>query len=355
MDFAEPNSTCETLPFVSVIIDTYNYGRFVEQAIESALAQDFPVERREILVVDDGSTDDTRRRVKKYGDRIRYLLKPNGGQASAFNYGLAHARGEIIALLDADDAWERGKLRRVCEMFGEHAQAGMVYHRARIWDGETILGEDSHFVPISGWVTDHRKSLLHYPMVSTSNLAFRRAAIEPLLPIPENLRTQADAYLTALVIFVAPVVALPEFWTKYRQHGGNAFHAGKGRGSRAQIEQRMKMRATLLSDIQAWLNQHPNGVHRRDLEAYMKQWYKAQEADSYELQTPSRWRYFRHLAEFPRLYAEIMSPRHRAFSYARSFAALLLGYRQVHRVDQAHLVYKKLIARLKPAGTTQAQ
>lgn len=339
----------EVQPFVSIIIDTYNYGRFVEQAIDSVLAQDFPTERREILVVDDGSTDDTRRRMKKYGERIRYLRKPNGGQASAFNYGFAHARGELIALLDADDAWEPGKLRRVCEMFHEHPEAGMVYHRAQIWDGEKILREDSHFVAISGWVTDHRKSLLHYPMVNTSNLVFRRTAIEPLLPIPENLRTQADAYLTALVIFVAPVVALPEFWTKYREHDSNAFHSGGGRGSRAQIEQRIAMRAALLADIQGWLNQRRNGVHRRDLEAYMKQWYKAQETDSYELRAPSRWRYFRHLVEYPRVYAEIMSPRHRAFSYLRSFAALLLGYEHVHWVDDARVAYKRFLKPGKPA------
>lgn len=347
MDVREAGRSSGALPFVSVIIDTYNYGRFLQEAIESVLEQDFPAECREILVVDDGSTDDTRRRMEKYGDRIRYLRKPNGGQASAFNHGLAHARGEVIALLDADDAWEPGKLRRVCELLREYPQAGMVYHRAHIWDGEHTLGEDSHFVPISGWVTDQRKSLLHYPMVSTSNLVFRRSAIEPLLPISENLRTQADAYLTALVIFVAPVVALPEFWTKYRQHDANAFYAGKGRGSRAQIEQRMKMRGALLADIQAWLNEHPNGVHRRDLQAYMKQWYKAQEADSYQLQAPSRWRYFRHLVEFPWLYAEIMTPRHRAFSYVQSFAALLLGYKHAHKVDEARLLYKRLVTRRK--------
>jgi glycosyltransferase involved in cell wall biosynthesis len=74
-------------PYVSVLIDTYNYGRFIEQAIESVLSQDFTMERVEILVVDDGSTDDTEERVKKYGAKIRYLRKENGGQASAFNLG----------------------------------------------------------------------------------------------------------------------------------------------------------------------------------------------------------------------------------------------------------------------------
>src|SRR6266852_114001 len=95
---------------ITVLIDTYNYGHFIEEAIESVLSQDFPSEKMEILVVDDGSTDDTAERVRKYGERVKYLYKDNGGQASAFNYGSARARGEYVALLDADDYWLPGKL-----------------------------------------------------------------------------------------------------------------------------------------------------------------------------------------------------------------------------------------------------
>ena len=111
-------------PFVTVLIDTYNYGLYVEQAIESVLVQEFPAEQREIVVVDDGSTDDTAERLKKYGDAIRHLQKPNGGQASAFNFGFAAARGEIIATLDADDVWLPDKLRRICETFAQNPDAG---------------------------------------------------------------------------------------------------------------------------------------------------------------------------------------------------------------------------------------
>ena len=88
---------------VSVIIDTYNYGSFIEESIDSVLSQEFPRDRMEVLVVDDGSTDDTAERVKKYGSQVEYLYKPNGGQAAAFNWGLNRARGEIVFFLDADD------------------------------------------------------------------------------------------------------------------------------------------------------------------------------------------------------------------------------------------------------------
>src|SRR5215831_667914 len=104
-----------SLPLISVLITTHNYGRFIEEAIESVLSQDFPSDQVEILVVDDGSTDDTPERVKKYGLRIRYLYKPNGGQASALNFGIARACGEFIALLDADDLFLPGKLRRIIQ------------------------------------------------------------------------------------------------------------------------------------------------------------------------------------------------------------------------------------------------
>ena len=113
-------------PRVSILIDTFNYGHFIEEAVESVLAQNFPTCEREILVVDDGSTDDTPERLKKFGHAITYLRKPNGGQASAFNLGLRFARGKYVALLDADDYWLPGKLPRIVEEFEKHPGAGMV-------------------------------------------------------------------------------------------------------------------------------------------------------------------------------------------------------------------------------------
>ena len=121
----------QPVPMVSVVITTYNYGAFIEQAIDSVLAQDFPLDRMEIIVVDDGSTDDTSERVERYGDRIKYFYKPNGGQASALNYGFAVARGDIIALLDADDLFMPGKLSRVVNAFEQNPDLGMVYHPKR--------------------------------------------------------------------------------------------------------------------------------------------------------------------------------------------------------------------------------
>ena len=114
---------------VSVVINTYNYGNYVGQAIESVLEQDFPASEREIIVIDDGSTDDTADRVTKYGREITYLRKQNGGQASAFNAGVAVARGAIICLLDADDYFYPKKLAEVSAIFSKLHNIGVVYNR----------------------------------------------------------------------------------------------------------------------------------------------------------------------------------------------------------------------------------
>jgi glycosyltransferase involved in cell wall biosynthesis len=270
------------------------------------------------------------------------LRKPNGGQASAFNFGFAHARGEVIALLDADDVWLPEKLGRVYEAFERQPAAGMVYHRVHLWNGTADISEDTYFIPISGRATESRRAMLQYAMVGTSCLAFRRATLQKLLPVPESLRFQADAYLTALVIFVAPVAAVTEFLGKYRQHGANLFQTNAERASRSQIERRMAMREALLSEIQNWLQKNGQDTNAPDIRAYLKQWEKAQEGDGFALSAPSRWKYFRHLVDLPRTYGEIMTPRQRAYSYVRAFAALFLGYHHLHVVDDVRMTRKRL-------------
>jgi glycosyltransferase involved in cell wall biosynthesis len=329
-------------PFFTVLIDTYNYGEYIEDAVASALAQDFPAEEREILVVDDGSTDDTQERLRKFGETIRYLRKPNGGQASAFNFGFANARGKVIALLDADDVWLPEKLGRVYEEFERHPSAGMVYHRVHLWNGRGDISEDTYFIPVSGRVPENRRALLQYPMAGTSCLAFRREALQKLLPVPESLRFQADAYLTALVIFVAPVAAVAEFLGKYRLHGANLFQTNAERISRSQIERRMAVREALLGEIQNWLRKHGPDPDSPEIRAYLKQWGQAQESDGFALRTPGRWKYFRHLLDSPRTYGEIMTPRHRAYSYLRAFAALFLGYHYLYVLEDVRMKRKRV-------------
>ena len=108
-------------PTASVVINNYNYGRFLADAIDSALAQTHP--DTEVVVVDDGSTDDSPRIVAAYGDRIVPVLKANGGQASAFNAGFRASRGDVICFLDSDDTLLPTAMARAVEPFRDPSVA----------------------------------------------------------------------------------------------------------------------------------------------------------------------------------------------------------------------------------------
>jgi glycosyltransferase involved in cell wall biosynthesis len=111
-------------PTVSVVITTYNQERYISATLESALAQDF--EDREVIVVDDGSTDDTPARVAAFGERVVYLRQQNQGVAGSRNTGIRQARGELLAFLDGDDLWEPRKLSRQVSAARDHPLSGLI-------------------------------------------------------------------------------------------------------------------------------------------------------------------------------------------------------------------------------------
>lgn len=214
-------------PEISVIIDAYNYGIYLEDAIVSALQQTLPRERYEIIVVDDGSTDDTRQRVANYLPNVIYHYKENGGQASAINAGLALARGEFVAFLDADDYWAPEKLSTVLEKFRNDRFVDVVYHTLCIvdkekrkrgvfpqWFGQVIADK-----PIENY-----RNWLTVIGTATSGIAWRASALRKICPIPDEYRICADGYL----MIAAPLVAR-EFGLIdaplgfYRIHGENSF------------------------------------------------------------------------------------------------------------------------------------
>lgn len=112
------------LPRISVVIPCYNYAHFLPEAIDSVLRQTLPA--AQILVVDDGSTDDTSAVVARYGDRVEYVWQVNGGLPAARNTGARHARGEYVVFLDADDMLETDYLRACAEAL-QHAPGEVAY------------------------------------------------------------------------------------------------------------------------------------------------------------------------------------------------------------------------------------
>jgi hypothetical protein len=104
------------------------------------------------------------------------------------------------------------------------------------------------------------------------------------------------------------------------------------------------MRAALLAEIENWLKKNGHDIPTENLCAYLMQWKKAQERDGFELEVPGRWKYFRHLLDFPWTYGAIMTRRHRAYSYLRAYAALVLGYHHLHLLDDARRTRKEWMA-----------
>lgn len=113
------------MPLISVIIPTYNGGQFIARTLQSVLDQTF--QDFEILVVDDGSVDNTAEVVQQFTRRIRYFRKPNGGPASARNFGLRRAKGNYIALLDHDDLWLPKRLETQLPLFDKDPKIGVVF------------------------------------------------------------------------------------------------------------------------------------------------------------------------------------------------------------------------------------
>lgn len=120
---------------VSVVIPTYNYGRFVGEAIASALDQSLPP--AEIVVVDDGSTDETEAVVRGFGERVRYIKQENAGVCAARNRGVKESKGDVIAFLDADDRVEPTALEKQAAVFESNKEIGLVYCGVREFDSET--------------------------------------------------------------------------------------------------------------------------------------------------------------------------------------------------------------------------
>jgi glycosyltransferase involved in cell wall biosynthesis len=113
-----------TPPLVSIIIPTYNYGHLVGQAVESALAQTYS--QIEVIVVDDGSTDNTAEQLRPYGSRIRVISQANQGLSAARNTGIREARGEWVALLDSDDAFHPRKIERQLQAITAHPELALI-------------------------------------------------------------------------------------------------------------------------------------------------------------------------------------------------------------------------------------
>jgi len=231
-------------PLVSVIIDNFNYARFLRAAIDSALEQTYaPVE---VIVVDDGSTDNSREVISTYGDRVSAIFKPNGGHASAFNAGFCASHGSIVMFLDADDVLLPNAVEEIVRAW-HPAVAKAQFVLAHIDKQGLALGGTVPYSPAQMPDGDIRASILDaggYIGVPTSGNAFARTVLDRLLPLPESQwRQAADTSLEIIAPFLGEVVSLRKTLGCYRIHESNHGMLGEELDSR-------KLRVKIVIDLQ---------------------------------------------------------------------------------------------------------
>ncbi|MGH9718177.1 MAG: glycosyltransferase family 2 protein [Candidatus Acidiferrales bacterium] len=333
-------------PTVSVIIDTYNHERFIEDAIRSALDQDFPRSQMEILVVDDGSTDRTPEIVRKFEPQVRLLRKLNGGQASAFNFGIEHARGELVAFLDGDDVWLPDKLSRVVAEFERDPAEVMVYHQFSFWDSRSGKQWEGDHRNISGDILADRRKLLRYQAAPTSSLVFRRAALERLLPVPSDLTFMADAYLVHTAIFLGSVGFLSECLARNRVHGGNLWFTESAKPNEAVLRRRIEVRELAIQGVLKWVQSNVPIASHPSAGTLFRLWRLVQDVDKFRLMPPSRFREFVHLCRHALLEAPIVSRGELAYRWMYAFAFLIVG-KHAHYLAGVRTRVRKLKRRLQ--------
>jgi glycosyltransferase involved in cell wall biosynthesis len=214
---------------ISVVINNYNYAPFLRSCIDSCLHQGY--EKKEIIVVDDGSNDDSREVIDSYGARVSSIYKSNGGQASALNSGFALSSGDVVVFLDSDDVLLSNCLLNINKIW--RSQFSKVHFNLKMMDDHgNWLSENYCSKPLPQG--DLKTSFLmngNYVSTPTSGNAFSRVFLKEVIPIPEaDWRRSADVYLLNLAPLFGEIGAIDEPQGGYRIHQRNvSSHIVNGR------------------------------------------------------------------------------------------------------------------------------
>lgn len=226
----QPLTDRASLMRVSVVIPAYNAARFLPQTIEGLRAQTQPAD--EIIVVDDGSTDDSRQVIASLGEGITYIHQENAGVSAARNRGITVATGDIVAFLDADDHWLPEKIAKQLAVFQAQPKVGLVASDRSDIDanGRVLLdslfkreGLDELFCNLAGRPIPRAFSrLVKTNFLPTSSVMVRKSALAEAGLFDTGIRYGEDLELWARIAAKHAVVCLPEVLVLYRLHDSNA-------------------------------------------------------------------------------------------------------------------------------------
>lgn len=229
-------------PLASILINNYNYGQYLKDAIESALNQTYsPIE---VIVVDDGSTDNSREIIASYGDRIIPILKANGGQASAFNAGFLASKGDILCFLDSDDVFKPNKVEKVVRDFQKDKNIGWHFHSLEFFgdnrnENENKPTEKAGVYDLRPYIKKGklRGSLPFEINTATSAICFDRSLLTRILPMPEEIKITSDDYLKYAALGTSKGFVSFQLLTQQRIHNDNAYTLKPNNGnSRAKTQ-----------------------------------------------------------------------------------------------------------------------
>lgn len=216
----------EDQPLVSIIITSYNYGIYLGKAIDSALNQTYS--NTEVIVIDDGSTDNSREIIASYKEKIIPIYQENQGQACASKAGLDISNGSIICFLDSDDIWLTKKVETVVEALNVHPNAIVAYHKVQNIDavGRPMGKPWPPYKPIVGDISSQvARTGGWWPFPPTTALSFSRKFLCKVMNVPEaKYKICLDAYLAEISPFLGEVVGIDQFLSYYRCHDSNQWN-----------------------------------------------------------------------------------------------------------------------------------
>lgn len=245
-------------PLISVLIANYNYASYIGRAIESVLRQTY--QNFEIIVCDDGSNDDSLEVINSYAardERVFVIAKRNGGQASALNAAFLRAKGDIIAILDADDTWYANRLEMVRNTFLADHRVGFVYHRLKVVDAEGRLMRlfPKPNVMVSGWVLCKLNREWLVPKSPASSISLHRSIAEQVFPLPEEFRAIADTVITwrsSVIAFCQPIYEPLGIWQQHRNNTTGYINVG----SLDAIEKQIPLLRNALIDMIGFIKEY---------------------------------------------------------------------------------------------------
>ncbi len=248
---------------LSIIIPTYNCSRYITEALDSVLTQ--TCQSLEIIVVDDGSTDNTKEVVERWGqsDKVRYFYQENKGPAAARNKGIKEAKGEYVAFLDADDIWHSEKLKIQMEYFDKHTDISLAASEFEIIDNNSkLLGYSNRRrkIPHDGFVLKY--VIGHYLLLST--IIVKRDVFEKVGFFNESLLYAEDTDMLIKIAKHFKIGLIDRFLVKHREHNTaltNTINLQRG-------QDRLKVLTNFLDKNRSFAKDNPIAVKKAMINAY---------------------------------------------------------------------------------------